>query len=494
MLVNKKIHDSTALIHYRNLSLYISSQEELKEHFPLITEGQLRHCRILKLVGRMPSPGDKPAPFRPNEEYRAEFGERFSAYPTDGPAEVILESWKPLVALIKDGFQHISDFIWVCQNKFPSCLLDAMEQHQPYCRLHLRTFWLHRISFRASSSGDDDIDDHEALEIADADEQQLIRSPLLHSITVRTVGLGSNTMFDCNYYGILLATALAPNLKHLNITKCHWTTDDESLRHEHEQQSQKQHLALLSEATKRKMLIDARGKKGKPVSLIFAGDSRISVGLKELSKWAEYVDLSYLRYLNLGSIADPRAVDFLVSEKVLFTSLETLGIQVTQLPPSKLESLINRLEPLKDIRLTTDQPLYSPSGANKRAPTMKLSISSLKVVVQRHGPTLRRLTLDPVVDTLRVRIIQLHCLQLEYLKITVPHSAIYAGLVENYKLARLYPIIPSLRELVLIGDDSRHRVSLCGLTNAVPVMRNLIKSRHRGSSLRHLRLFGWKVS
>lgn len=166
VLVSKKCYLAAAPVLYHKLSLHISSPEELQEHCSRLGPGRINHTRCLKLWGRMPSlpwqdfhQDDEDYP----EEYFAQFYNIFSINHSDGPEEESSGAWKPLAMTIGDQFQHISDFIWVCQNQFPPFLLRALEQYHPACRLHIRTFSLRSLRILEGEEDGVEVDNDEAM-------------------------------------------------------------------------------------------------------------------------------------------------------------------------------------------------------------------------------------------------------------------------------------------------------------------------------------------
>lgn len=200
---------------------------------------------------------------------------------------------------------------------------------------------------------------------------------------------------------------------------------------------------------------------------------------ENLLRWFKCIDLSSIRHLNLGAIEEPRTFDHLVSEGVTFSALETLEIRIIQTSESKLQSLMGHLQPLKDIRLT------------KGSSSTQLSIPLLKKIVQRHGPTLGRLTLEPLIRTQGLRLLESRCLQLKYLKITVPCSVVFVEPPRSPKLSRFCPNIPYLQELELQVHHPRYWKTQRTLDTTVPSIWDLIKREKQGESLHsiHIHIF-----
>jgi hypothetical protein len=216
VLVNTNCYVATAPTLDRNLSLQISSQRELQIHCDRIGVGRSNHTQCLKLWGRMLSLADTPTAYGDSgnntEEYDDEFHEILYAEYPDGSAKEVCDSWQPLAVLIRNNFKHISDFIWVCKNQLTSCLLEALEQPHPFCRLHIRTFRLRSLRVpegETASSIEIQDDNVETYGIADLYEQRLIRSPLIHSISIRTAEHDSKAKMDYTYEAIFHVAVLS---------------------------------------------------------------------------------------------------------------------------------------------------------------------------------------------------------------------------------------------------------------------------------------------
>jgi hypothetical protein len=218
--VSRACYEAAAPFLYRKLPIQISSRQKIKEDAKNLEANSIRsqffsHVRCLKLWGRMPLVDEKSSAagadssFDPaelaiemgsSEEYDAEFGDVFVRDLPDGPPEDVAEAWTPLASLIQ-RCMHLTDLVWVCWNQLPPCVLAAIHEHHPACRLHMRSFRLRSL----------------ACAVTDSHELNLIRSPCLYSISVKTVIKDSDGKFDYNGSAIWQVAALAPNLRHVNI-------------------------------------------------------------------------------------------------------------------------------------------------------------------------------------------------------------------------------------------------------------------------------------
>lgn len=214
VLVNKRCYLATAPVLYREFIFWVSSRERLQKYCAWMGVGRSNYTRCIKVYGHMPPIIDGKRVLRNSQDY---FNETFSTNHSDGPAEEVAKSWEPLAMMIENNFQCISDFEWCCDNQFPPCLLNALEQHRPSCRLHIRQFSFHTLHVPEETAGSIEVengdgdDDGEAFEIEDVYEQKLIQSPLLHSIELQTSEINNN------YSVIFHVLSVAPNLRHLEI-------------------------------------------------------------------------------------------------------------------------------------------------------------------------------------------------------------------------------------------------------------------------------------
>lgn len=432
--VNQTLYHASIPLLYRNLSLPISSRQKLQEDCAELEQHPfckkfLAHSRCLKIWGRMPLRQNDPHHVRRSqsveeyepgdiEEYEAEFGDVFAADPLDGSADEVSTAWHPLVVVIPKC-RHITDLIWVCKNQVPQCVLQAITQYHPSCRLEIRSFRL--LSLREP--------------IFDPHERDLVQSPCLHSISVKIVGRDAYGKADYNAESIFKIVALAPNLKHLNLVQPRIAAAPNALRN----------LRRPRQPWKGFMPPLEISKKGALESLTYSGRSGMS--LEHIQEWSAHTDLSKLRFLMLGEISDPRVFAYMT--RIDFACLETLDITLSPTQETRdlvLESAtscIQRLEPLQGLRVEG-----------------YLTSAFLDKVLQRHGQSLRRLALlgqpganvDSSLSKIRaaeILKIEMHCHALEYLAVSIPSFKIHDPHSDPYDLCDICPSLPHLRELVL---------------------------------------------
>lgn len=431
--VNKSCYRATVPCLRRNFALKVSSRQKLRDDTAKLLEKNvfgdsfLTYVRCLKIWGRMPTLAEEEDALEDDfddelfggEAYDAEFGGVFIRDPPDGSLEEVEQAWSSLTVVIQKC-KHITDLIWVSRNQLPPCLLQALDQCHPSCRLDFRTFRLRSLRDPVTNSH----------------ELGLIQSRHLHSISVKTVGIDSDGKVDYNMDAIFLVAALAPNLRHLNIVTPRAAASPQLLR------------AFRSGDTQR---VPWKGfvphlhttGRGELYSLAYVGGRGLS--LEHIQSWQTYVCLSQLRYLNLGNVWDPLVLGAL-AQSVKLTSLIRFHVC---LEPGRnnqrsliheLGSLLERLEPLEEIRL---------AGS--------LSSSIFEKAVGRHGQTLHRLAIDPYQHTYgpqiwlkaigpdEIRKIQTDCPGLGYLKISIP----YFTAASASDISLVCPDIRHLRELTL---------------------------------------------
>ncbi|KAF0331126.1 hypothetical protein GQ607_001434, partial [Colletotrichum asianum] len=129
--------------------------------------------------------------------------------------------WKPLAKLIKK-LPRLTDLLYACPNQFPPCMLDALHEYHPRCRLHLRNFHLHSIVDKPINVPVPD--DEET-----AHELRLASSPCLYSVRYSyafnygTYEEWNNGVLEPNPNSIhnsavmRIVTKMAPNLKKVHL-------------------------------------------------------------------------------------------------------------------------------------------------------------------------------------------------------------------------------------------------------------------------------------
>ncbi len=424
-LVSKQCHYAATALLVRTIKLSVRGRKQLAYDVQqcinrLECTFSVKHVRRLVVEGLMRSQQDDTGEIEPQDRrhragsspYRdddALSDRRFADIPVadQKPPNIVYEedeAWKPLANLVRQ-LPALSDLIYACPSQFSPCLLQALHQHRPNCRLHIHTF-----SFRSLNQPD-----------LDAHELALAKSPCLYSVQVRYDSYDSDGIEDYNGEAVLRVVAgLAPNLKEARVFRgaAGWS------------------LALMRALeTPRKPWQGFALNEQKQIStsgslrhLQLAGVGSITRQVVET--WSRHTDFSVLRTLELESDIEADALDCLAT-KCDFPSLTTLVMVL---------ATGNLLEPSTlDHSSLADHFLCSLPSLS----TLKLvgdpSHTSLDTILGHHGAALRRLCLSPlaflnrlVITQREVERIAEHCPLLEDLSLNVPRSKGDAGEVAIY--------------------------------------------------------------
>ncbi|KAF3404883.1 hypothetical protein DPV78_003096 [Talaromyces pinophilus] len=347
--------------------------------------------------------------------YRKEWVEEFENIPLpEKPDEMEaqpLEVCETLAATLK-SFKNIYNLIWVCQKRFPPCLLRTIHENHKNCQLHLRTFLPRRVS--------KDGMDHQL-------DKELIESSNLHSITfklpwpIRPVTFEEEKRLCRHEIAVLQLVANAPEIRHVNIVT---GFDTSGALYPNYISSQRRRR---TEVWKPKN--DA--KKVRLTSLVFNRWRLMEPD--DIKEWVACVELCIIRKLMLGNVSDPKVLSYL-TDKVGSLSLETFGI--TLAPTREEQFLVHKSTLLiKDMNYLREIHLAG----------CYLSDSLVDKVLKRHGPTLRRMILSPFFGfgSHAIQTIERHCQQLQFLKMTIQQPD------ANPQLSEVCPNLDSLQELSL---------------------------------------------
>ncbi|KAH0439721.1 hypothetical protein CcaCcLH18_02831 [Colletotrichum camelliae] len=226
-------------------------------------------------------------------------------------AKVPNEFWKPLTKLIKK-LPRLTDLLYACPNQFPPCMLDALHEYHPRCRLHLRNFHLHSI-----------VDKPIHVPVPDAEETahelRLASSPCLYSLRYSyAFNYGSyeewnNGVLEPNPNNIhnsavmRIVTKMAPNLKRV-------------------------HLRPASDSSSQPFPLEP-WKAAKKISLTQSPASLTSIEMDQalcvseelIKSWRESTDMSLLRVLKLTKLEVPALREL---AKCILPSLVHLNISL----------------------------------------------------------------------------------------------------------------------------------------------------------------------
>ncbi|KAE8557417.1 hypothetical protein EYB25_002124 [Talaromyces marneffei] len=431
--MNKVCHQFAVPLFYRDLVLHAwdttGCLEKFLEDIKQLRKGGLGekytiHARNVKIWDSSPSLfvvhnsyEELPSDNRKVIRYRKEWVEEFENIPMpkdpDSREAQPLAVWETLAAALK-SFKKLYNLIWVCQKKFPPCLLDAIHTKHTDCLLHLRTFLPRQVSKKG---------------IEHPYDLDLIKSPNLHSITFKLPRTNHrNTpeelkrVFDWHEIAALQLVATAPNVKHVNIVTGF------------EKSSGVLYPNYISKLGRGRENLWESKKKTSLTSLIF--NRWRLMQLDDIKEWLTCIKLSDIRHLVLGHVSDPQVLSSL-AEKAGHLPLETFGITLVQTTNQlslihELARLVHELRYLKDLRL---------AGYH-------LGTSLFDEVIEWHGPNLRRLTLSPLskselISSREIMKIERHCHQLHFLKMTIEKPA------ANTELSGVCPNLDALQELSL---------------------------------------------
>jgi hypothetical protein len=224
----------------------------------------------------------------------------------------------------------VKDFVYVCFNQLPTCLLDALHQYHPTCRLHVHTNKLNSLIQWKDKPHD-----------IDPDEFAWASSPCLYSLAV------SYTDHDIFYDGLVdfngdallqVVAGLAPQLRFVAVVlglgpenavpKPHWqgfSKDDTMSRP------------------------SLAGRKG---NLWGLDPDRFQTYLrKALLTWPRFTRFEELRTLRLH--VDLHDLDILTTLAPTFKSLCKLSLQISRYSDDKVSSLLGSLCcPLHSLELS----------------------------------------------------------------------------------------------------------------------------------------------
>jgi hypothetical protein len=113
------------------------------------------------------------------------------------------EAWLPFAQFLGQ-LPGLTDLVYACINQIPACVLDALHQHLPRSRLHVRTF-----SLRSLYQERDQLDD------IDPDEYLLATSSCLYSIRAKCKPYDTWRRFSFNLEAVerMVVSGCAPRLR-----------------------------------------------------------------------------------------------------------------------------------------------------------------------------------------------------------------------------------------------------------------------------------------
>ncbi|KAI1096086.1 hypothetical protein F5B19DRAFT_218735 [Rostrohypoxylon terebratum] len=231
------------------------------------------------------------------------------------PAKVyeVNHLWLPLAELIRQ-LPSLADLIYQCYpSQFPPCLLEALHQHRPKCRLHIDNFHLRSLDANPP--------------IADPHEFMIVTSPCLHSIN--TIADKKSNSAPAHHVGAVLrmVSGLAPNLKEVHLFRNRERRWDES----------EEHSSFVPTWRNLPISQECPGVMGSLSCLQLWGLNtlvRSRVEPHVLKDWSRHTDFSVLQALKINTILTSSALEYLVDVSNNFQSLENLVLTLGELESS----------------------------------------------------------------------------------------------------------------------------------------------------------------
>ncbi|KAJ5587846.1 uncharacterized protein N7459_003611 [Penicillium hispanicum] len=324
-------------------------------------------------------------------------------------------SWKPVVRLIQ-ALPKLADLFYFCAAQFPPCLLDALHEYRPDCRLRLHSLTL--LSLKR-------------LEM-DLHELRIMTSPSLYSIVLdRNVSGGSRSVSyrRAAKHALLRLIQGAPNLKEVYIYHtAEYATNDE----------QERHLALADSLDKVEVKVKNPSYLSSVVRFHVAASKYSDIHM--LRDWSWYTNFTALQCLELRFAVNQEAIERHLL-RCEFPSLRSLKwwMRMKNQPIgfyTTARHFLESLPPLEELVL---------EGWHSLIP--------VDSIVIYHGSRLRKLHLlyphrhaRRCLDEPEITQLALHCPRLEDLACKVQRSQGDSSEVARY---RALGTIPRLRYLTL---------------------------------------------
>ncbi|KAI9931060.1 hypothetical protein MW887_010717 [Aspergillus wentii] len=380
-LVNSNCYHASVPFLYRKLKLEVSTHQRLQDAVSELIVHPLRqqylaYARQLNLQGKLFRQAESPEDEAELLQRQELFSERepqsdiCSELEMEPSYDLMLRSdqnkledaeketspsWLPLASLLA-RLQYLLEMNYTCENMFPPCLLEALSQYHPSCRLSLDMF-------RFTGCKGQETNPY---------EMKLIHSPCLHAVTMRFPNHSSESQIDYDEEAVIEAIKTAPNLKEVRL---HWCLS-QTTNAVHQNLDSPQ--AGTREVFNPVSIPEEHRPRKSLTSLSLKG---ASISMERLEKWSQVTDLSKLQSLTMDRVSNPFLS--LVTETAAFTSLEKLSMTFgfprdnEHIQPLA-ETFFESLPPLKTLRLHRF-----------------IGVPLLQKILERHGPSLRELLFKP---------------------------------------------------------------------------------------------------
>jgi hypothetical protein len=451
---NKACHGAATLLVFRKISIVIQDREGLQRDAGKLAEAlfrtdSARHVQSITIKGALRLNANDTDIYNPglhwsknsglveilDDEEPVDYHPLYVIYDesvikASSPEDMV---WAPFVSLLEATI-GLRDLIYDCQSQLPPSLLRALHEQHHTCRLHHLTF-----RFRVSLWGFDC-----------PYEMELATSPSLYRVKVMCTDQDSDADFDYNKEAVMeLAAGLAPNLKEVSIAEIN------------------SQLASSRRSIRKPIWQGLPGFSGEVTGSLTSLSLYYCGTLVELQSWARHTDFGKLKHLVIGGGHEIRSYGI---------SGESMQWMARNLSFSKLKTLFLNLN-RNDY--DNENPHYSENAIfffRAIDSLEELTINGpmdpqiIEAVLIQHGPTLKKLSLEPSECTTNNRVrrkipmvftedqilqIQALCPVLEKLAITVMRDKSSASEIAIYKG---FSRMKSLRSLLLILDCANWRI------------------------------------
>lgn len=325
-------------------------------------------------------------------------------------------AWKPVADLLR-RFSALTSLRYESSHQLSPCILDALHQYHPHCRLHMRTFCARTLLQPEK----------------DKHELAIASSPCLHSIWFKYMDEEEDiyARYSQKVVQQVLAT-LAPNVEDVRFLRSQ-LTQRRSRRSMVPQGMELVHLEKdrINRSTRLKRLIIAASHYG-----------GVELARHELEGWHRHVDFSCLRTLLLNAPLELGALRWL--SNCNFASLKELALQLHDDDDAEGE---------RAMQLATKFVVSLPPLSNLfiRDPWTRSSYRIIDIVM-RHGASLHTFRLQhrngisirPA--TRMLKFMRTRCSQLRELTFSILREQ---GSIDEMRLYKLFAGFPTLRCLDL---------------------------------------------
>ncbi|KAI1143384.1 hypothetical protein F5Y05DRAFT_368432 [Hypoxylon sp. FL0543] len=289
---------------------------DVQEHFRrLRRDDAFEHVRHLTIVGHYGAYRSEdyrlsiPPPTRDVEiDYRFNTFGFFKHMRNGRPEWEPNDIWRPLVDLIKQ-LPHLADLMYHRPDLLPPCLLEALHEHQPRCRLHIDDFQLHSLD-----SERPDLNSHELM---------VATSPCLYSITLPPALVPARWLPVNAVYALqCIVGRLAPNLRMVRSPPGRVLSSSSGPD------------GVNSSSHPLWKLLDTmpQADRGLPGSLhylhLYPSRKNYILQGQALADWSLHISFAFLQTLRLDGLVAEDALDFLARAPHGFPSLETLALKL----------------------------------------------------------------------------------------------------------------------------------------------------------------------